>query len=890
MKSLILCALYCGALSALPSGGQILRGEAEFSSSGDSLQVQANGKAIFHWDGFDVAPHETVRFIQSEKNGAILNRVLSGSSSEILGSLQANCPIYLLNPNGVFVGRNAKLDTAGFFASTADLSNDCFWGEEALFFQKIGGGSIVNLGRISASSGDVCLVARSIENQGEIQAAKGLALLATCEVMLNPETKQTLFIRCESEAGIQNSGTIAALAVELQTHSPYEKAISNQGGIEAFTTANRSGRIYLVADQGECVIDAPLLAEGGAIAVAAKRVRFSEKANLDVSSESGLGSIRIEEAESIHADRGAHFLANALVKGDGGAIVLAAEEALSFYGKVESCGGPLGGNGGTIHLSSSILQCNPIVKASAPQGKTGVFLLDPKFVTIDPTGFDPATDNTFASNPSTTATISGSSLQMALDAANVVIQANTDIVFEDEVTASTAGNSLTLQAGRSIRINGNLTLNAGDFDATINDSGALVSDRDTGAATFELGSGASILTQGGNIALNVGTFGGTQEGELVLNGILDGGGGNLSLEGIARQDGTDNAYGIYTGFSALLQTIGTGTISLSGTGGTGATNNAGINLSGGVLQTDDGLIHLTGVGGGNGMGNGSVGIYSTATLAGLGSGSILLDGTAGSGVHGNMGIYLSQGQIATVDGNITLLGTGAGTGALNFGIRLESGALCASSGSGAIALTGISGNGKNNNHGVILAEGALSANTGSISIAGTGRGSINYNYGIRFEGNSRCSSIGTAPITLSGQNTGGVIGNAGVSFSTSGSALISAYGDIEVTGSSAGTGLLNQGVRLEAGQIVSTGTGAGSANIHLTGVGSAGTDFCNGISIQGYGEITPALYGTVITSVDGNIVLEGTAQGSGQGNQPLDIDPSSLIETTGSGTITYIEH
>jgi len=121
------------------------------------------------------------------------------------------------------------------------------------------------------------------------------------------------------------------------------------------------------------------------------------------------------------------------------------------------------------------------------------------------------------------------------------------------------------------------------------------------------------------------------------------------------------------------------------------------------------------------------------------------------------------------------------------------------------------------------------------------------------------------------------------------------FGGSQVGEINIANGTLNQGIRFESGQIVSTGTGAGSANIHLTGVGGMGTDFCNGVAVQGSGGITTdgggtILYGTVIISIDGNIILEGTARGSGQGNQALDIDPSSLIETTGSGTITYIEH
>lgn len=888
MKAFNICILCCSySLFALPTGGRVSRGEAVCSFSSDTLQIQADGKAILQWDGFDIAPHERVRFIQSEETSAILNRVESTKASEILGSIHSNCPVYLINPQGIFIGSNAVVDTAGFIASTADLSNDCFWEQGPSFFEAIGAGSIVNLGKIRAEGGDICLIARSIDNEGEITAKNGLALLTTSEIMLNPATKQTFFIRETTEFGIQNSGTIAALAVELKTQSPYEKAIRSQGLIEAAAVSQERGRIFLVAEKGGCFLDGPLIAQEGSIEMVAEAVHLSAKASLDVSS----GIISIEQVERLSVDRGASLLANGKEEGNGGVISLAAEKDLNFYGKAEVCGGARSGDGGVIHLSSKgSWLADPELKASSPNGRSGTVIFDPKMITISSEGMDPATGNTFASDSSGSVTISGDALQTALDAANVVLQANSDIVFQDTVTASTEGNSLTLQAGRSILMNGHLTLNAGDFFASINDSDAIPSERDTGISVFNLADSTAISTQGGNITLDVGTFGGVQEGEMVFYGNLDAGSGNIAITGVARKDGSDNAFGVYVGSGAILQTAGSGTLTLNGTGGSGTNTNAGINLSGGMLQTDAGLLEITGVGGGNGLGIGCVGIYLAGEVSSLSTGSISFHGTGGDGVHGNMGIFLSQGSVRTVDGSITMDGTGSGSGAMNFGIRLEGGAQCIATGSGTISLSGSSGLGKNNNHGVILSSGVLSANTGEILIAGIGQGSINYNYGIRLEGDSQCISTGTAPISLYGQSVTCVNSCMGVIISTLNAAITSSYGDIEITGSSAGTGFLNQGIRLETGQIISTGTGLGAAAIHLIGVGSPGTDFCNGVAILGEGQITPTLSGTVITSIDGNIVLEATAQGSGQGNQPFDIDSSSFLQTTGLGTLTYIEH
>lgn len=777
-RAILFCLCSMHALNALPVQGEVSQGCTILHKNPKSLEVYADGRTEIQWDQFDLSSEETISFFQREPEQPILNRIAGTTPSQILGKLQANCPIYFIDQNGLYIGSSAHLEATGWIASTADISEARFWSGEPLLFEPSGEGAIVHLG--------------------------SLVVKGTCHLE-------------------------------------------------------------------------------------AKKIHLGQSARLDVSSAYTPGTIR-GNAATVQVDEGALLAANALVSGNGGEIALVAQESMLFEGFAQVQGGPERGNGGTIRISSSgshfQLGRRPIVDATALNGKSGQVIFDPKNISISPDGMDLATDQTFDANPADTAVISGATLQMALDAAQVTLQANTDISFNDEVIVSTEGNGLTLQAGRSIVFNGLLTLNNADFLATINDSSAIAEDRDAGIATFSSGSASQISTQGGNITCGVGTFNGIQEGEISIFGtILDAGGGDIALTGLARRTAQDNTNGITISSGSLLQTSGSGTVTLTGTGGNGANINIGVYLSDPStrVQVEEGLLHLVGHGGGTGAGNGNAGIFSAATLSSIGSGPILLDGFGGSGVHFNMGVILSGGQINTIDSDLTLNGTGVGTGAMNFGVRFESNAQCQSTGSGAIVLSGTaSSNGKNNNHGVILSGGTLSANTGSILITGIGRGTQNYNYGIRLETGAQCISTGTAPITLEGQNSVGLSGNAGISISTGDIAISSSYGDIQMTGTSNGTGSLNQGIRIESGRVLSTGTGMGAAHITLVGVGGSGTSSCNGIDVQGEQ--------SEVSAVDGNILVDGTSSGNGTNNQPIVVNPPTQVNTTGMGTVTYVEH
>jgi len=108
--------------SAKPRGGSVAAGQATIVESGNTTTItQTSGKAIINWQGFSIASGEAVRFQQPGANAIALNRVTGDEPSNLLGSLTANGNVWLVNPNGVFIGRSATISAAGFVATTADI-------------------------------------------------------------------------------------------------------------------------------------------------------------------------------------------------------------------------------------------------------------------------------------------------------------------------------------------------------------------------------------------------------------------------------------------------------------------------------------------------------------------------------------------------------------------------------------------------------------------------------------------------------------------------------------------------------------------------------------------------------------------------------------------------
>ncbi|HEY2009260.1 MAG TPA: filamentous hemagglutinin N-terminal domain-containing protein, partial [Rhizomicrobium sp.] len=145
--SVLSLAVMCAAAKAQPSGGSVVAGSAQISSSGATTLInQSTSKAIINWQSFSVAPGSTVQFNQPSASAVTLNRVTGTSASVIDGAIRANGQVWLLNPNGLLFGNGATINVAGLLATTSDINDQDFLSGRYSFSSTGGKGAITNAG------------------------------------------------------------------------------------------------------------------------------------------------------------------------------------------------------------------------------------------------------------------------------------------------------------------------------------------------------------------------------------------------------------------------------------------------------------------------------------------------------------------------------------------------------------------------------------------------------------------------------------------------------------------------------------------------------------------------------------------------------------------------
>lgn len=413
--SLLALMLLPIALMAKPSGPDVVQGDATFTHpTKHTMQIVTGDQTIINWDEFSIDPDETTRFVQPSHSSAVLNRVVAGNESHIMGSLLANGKVFLVNPNGILIGPDATIDTHGFIASTLDVLDSEFMQGKDLRFRGNSEGKVVNLGKIRAWDGDIALIGRFVENQGLLQAPKGMAALAVGkEVLLKPSGEERVFICALSQnsskkgTGISSSGEIEALKVRLLADgNPYKLAINHEGKIDATKTEERHGEIYLVAENGTVEVSGEVCAVKGDIRILGETVILHENALVDASYNFGAGQVliggsfqgrdpNILNSQYTFIHPGATVKVNSYIEGDGGLAVIWSNGATHFHGLIETQGGQRGGNGGLVEVSGKryLDIADGVAKRPAPAGTPGKLLLDPSDIKI--TNTSPSTGISF---------------------------------------------------------------------------------------------------------------------------------------------------------------------------------------------------------------------------------------------------------------------------------------------------------------------------------------------------------------------------------------------------------------------------------------------------------------------------------------------------------------
>jgi trimeric autotransporter adhesin len=932
---------------ANPSGEQVVAGQAGFDRAGSTLTVnQSTQRVVINWQDFSIQQGEVTKFLQPNTSALALNRVVGGNMSQIYGSLQANGKIILVNPNGMVFGSTGLIDVGSFTGSTLDLSNDVFMKGGDMQFVGDSKNAIQNFGKIQAQD-DVFLFAQKIDNQGQVLAGKEASLAAGSNILLKQggDNRVSVLVGSSDQVtgeGIKNSGEVQAAMVTMKaTGSAYSAAVNNEGLIRATGAAKVGGRVLLTGSGGNILNSGTIAAKnkngtggeiklqagtnatktatvvnsgtldatgttGGKVEVTGDRVALTDTALVDVSGTNGGGTALIgggwqgKDADVQNADRtyvgtGARIKADAEETGDGGKVVVWADSSTTYQGSLSAKGGSQSGNGGFAEVSGKeVLAFTGTVDLGAANGSKGTLLLDPKNIIIDNAGPAILADvDAFADTSAATSNINAATINAAGANSNVILQANTDITQNAGAVINfvNANVSLTMQAGRSIILNDEITLNGtGIFTATINDPGA-VTDRDAGLATFSMTALSSITTAGGAVTVNVGNLGGVQTGVVSLAGAtIATSGGAVSLFGNAQ---TNNAVGVNIATSSI--STGAGNLTVTGTGGTTFDNN-GVTFNQ-VTVTGSGGVSITGASGtGTGFNTSGVLLGNETTITQMGTGSVTIAGTARGAGNASLtaGVLIEESDISVVDGNLQVTGTGttfSTTGGNNRGVSMVEDAgdrtMLSSSGTGTITVTGAAGSGNaGGNNGVAMVGALVQSTGGGAILLQTGAAAVSTgggNRGIALFNDSDVTATGSGTVTIngtSGVGSGAGGANTGVEIAGAGVSVTVVNGNLSINGTAASSGGSgNDGVffaGVGTGVIGSTGTGL----VNVTGTTNAAGS-STGINLNN----------GLISSTTSNITLIGsnTAGGTGAVVQQAGADITSTsgnISITASGATT----
>ncbi len=315
--------LFCPSqASANPRGGKIIGGEATITDGENITTIeQESSRVLIEWDAFDIDPDELTQFLQPGSDAIALNRILSENASQILGQLQANGGVWLVNPNGILFGADAKIDVHRLLATTADIADDDFLDGDETFDFSIASSNptadITNEGSITLrENGLAGLVAPHVRNDGLIAGRLGQVMIGGAPTftvdlrgdgMLQFElTSAVEQVSDPDQALIENGGTISAdggqvVLTAKAAADVVDNVINMDGVVEARSVALVDGAIVLSGgDHGTVNVDGRLdasgataAAPGGRVGISGDTVVLADNAEVNVTGDAGGGTVQI---------------------------------------------------------------------------------------------------------------------------------------------------------------------------------------------------------------------------------------------------------------------------------------------------------------------------------------------------------------------------------------------------------------------------------------------------------------------------------------------------------------------------------------------------------------------------------------------------------------------
>lgn len=479
---------------ANPTGMEVISGSVQAVQQGNILNITNSDKSVIHWQQFNIGVGETTNFIQPSASSSVLNRVVTANPSQIMGNLTSNGQVYLINPSGILVGKDAQVDVAAFVASTLNISDANFVAGVKHFSADSLPANVTNLGAIrTPNGGQVYLLGGSVDNQGNISAPNGDVIIAAGQQIQITDTATPGVSVLVPAGQVNNLGKITADAGRIGIAGA---VINNNGSIKADSVVSDGGKIRLVASNktnisgevsangatkgGNIDISAPDTTLTGAIISAEGADGGQIRIGGEYQGGKNLTTDELPNAQTLKTDKDTVISVNATSsQGKGGTAVLWSDRNTTTQATVKAKGGAQG-QGGLVEISSGD---KLVYRGKIENSQGGQVLFYPKNIIVSATmnSFDNDTTDTTEDD---TNTITATSItEITNTGASLILQANNDITVDEAIVSNnTSGNGgdITLQAGKSIFINANIITDGGKLTLKANDPSVDLTYREPG--------------------------------------------------------------------------------------------------------------------------------------------------------------------------------------------------------------------------------------------------------------------------------------------------------------------------------------------------------------------------------------------------------------------------
>ncbi|MCH9632439.1 MAG: hypothetical protein S4CHLAM6_07750 [Chlamydiae bacterium] len=402
---------------------QTVKGSVSLVEQKEVTKIHASDNSVVEYSSFDVEEGKEIKVIQPSEDSILVIRVKSNQPTRIRSKLSANGKVYLFNPKGIFLDKEAQIEKGTFYFVGSELLTENVGSDLNILPTT---GDVVNHGNIN-SMGEVHLIGRHVVNSGTINAIEKVKIAQT---------------NAKDQLSILHTGTIQSKNVFIEARNG---TCEIYGKIDSKNTVENQygGNICILGQQVRLIgayLDASGTFRGGQV-------------NLGGDLE---GKGPLFKATRTSVDDATVIDASAIEYGHGGEVVVWSEELTSFQGEIFARGGRKYGAGGRVETSSSnhLGIFSGRVNVGAACGEQGQWMLDPSNIVI--TDAEEASDN--LSLVSEFPAKSGSQVTISVQALNnfaggkLQIAATNRITIDANIENISSTLDLTFRAGSQIRL------------------------------------------------------------------------------------------------------------------------------------------------------------------------------------------------------------------------------------------------------------------------------------------------------------------------------------------------------------------------------------------------------------------------------------------------------